>query len=48
MPALRGRMRFIATITDHAVIRRSAEHLGLPTDEVTTARARSWDWDDTS
>ena len=47
-PRCGGRMRFIATITDRVVIRRILEHLGLPADEVTTARARSWDWDDTS
>ena len=47
-PRCGGRMRFIATITDRVVIRRILEHLGLPADEVTTARARSWEWDDTS
>ncbi|MBI5517248.1 MAG: transposase [Deltaproteobacteria bacterium] len=38
-------MRFIAVITDRAVIVRILEHLGLPADEPRAARARDPTWD---
>ncbi len=37
------RMRFIATITDRAVIVRILAHLRLPTDEMVPTPARRWD-----
>ena len=42
-PRCEGPMRFIATITDQAVIVRILTHLGLPTVEVVAAPARRWD-----
>lgn len=42
-PRCEGPMRFIATITDRAVIVRILTHLGLPAAEVVAAPARHWD-----
>ena len=42
-PRCEGRMKFIATITDRAVIVRILTHLGLPAAEVVAAPARRWD-----
>ena len=42
-PRCEGRMSFIATITDRAVIVRILAHLRLPTEEVLPAPARRWD-----
>ncbi len=42
-PRCEGPMKFIATITDRAVIVRILTHLGLPAAEVVAAPARHWD-----
>jgi len=42
-PRCEGPMRFIATITDRAVIVRILTHVGLPAAEVVAAPARHWD-----
>jgi ketopantoate hydroxymethyltransferase len=42
-PRCEGPMKFIATITDRAVIVRILAHLGLPAAEVVAAPARRWD-----
>ena len=42
-PRCEGPMKFIATITDRAVIVRILTHLGLPAAEVVAAPARRWD-----
>jgi len=42
-PRCEGPMKFIATITDRAVIVRILTHLGLPSVEVVAAPARRWD-----
>jgi cell division septation protein DedD len=42
-PRCEGRMKFIATITERAVIVRILAHLRLPTEEVLPAPARRWD-----
>jgi hypothetical protein len=40
-PRCAGRLRFIATITERAVIVRILDHLGIPSERVTAAPARS-------
>ncbi len=40
-PRSKGRMRFIATITERAVIVRILDHLGIPSERVIAAPARS-------
>jgi hypothetical protein len=42
-PRCEGAMRFIATLTDRAVIVRILAHLGLSAVEVVAAPARHWD-----
>ena len=42
-PRCEGRMKFIATITDRAVVVRILAHLRLPTEEMRPAPARRWD-----
>jgi hypothetical protein len=42
-PKCEGPMKFIATITDRAVIVRILTHLGLAAVEVVAAPARHWD-----
>ena len=39
-----GRLRLIATITDHVVIKRILGHLGLPTDAPTPSPAQVGGW----
>ena len=38
-----GRMRFIAVITQPAVIDRILKHVGLPSEPIVPARGRSWE-----
>ena len=40
-PRCAGRMRFIATITERTVIVRILDHLGIPSERVIAAPARS-------
>ena len=43
-PDCGGRLRFIATITDHAVIKKILRHLGLPTEAPTPVPAQAAGW----
>ncbi|MCK6555030.1 hypothetical protein L6Q96_10695 [Candidatus Binatia bacterium] len=43
-PECGGRLRLIATITDHAVIKKILGHLGLPTEAPTPVPAKVAGW----
>jgi hypothetical protein len=43
-PDCGGRLRLIATITDHAVIKEILGHLGLPTEAPTPMPAQAVGW----